>query len=290
VEAFGLAEKTIVVVHGDHGSQLGEQGLWEPALLEPSLRVPLMISAPWKTKSVGQSTKEFVELIDIRRTVPILAGLEESAAHSDGHDLSVLFDVPTAETKPVAISQMIGCVAGNPDEKLKVFHVSGPSSAWRDCWHPKCPEGSHPPGMDTICYGAVSPPTLVMGYSLRVDGYRYVEWRKIDGALLVPDWTGKPLRTELYQMNDDSVNDFDTAGGVDLTSDDETNEQHTDVAERLHEMLEEHLPVEEQAHALDEFRKLSGDAAKPRPWDELLGTFFSGEQEDVFRIKAGHEL
>lgn len=282
LEAFGLADKTIVVVHGDHGSQLGEHGIWEPALLEPSLRVPLWISAPWKTKSIGKSTSEFAELVDLRRTVPMLAGLEESGAHSDGHDLSVLFDVPTAETKPVAISQILGCLTNGHAGKFEVLHVSGPSAAWRDCWHP------------VKGVGQGDPPVLTMGYSVRVDGYRYIEWRNMDPALLVPDWTDKPLRTELYQINEDSLNDFDSGiGGHDLTKNDETHkepESISDIMERLHELLEEYVPVEDQAHALDEFRKLPSHLRKPRPWDELLGTFFSGETDDVTRINAGHEL
>lgn len=278
VEAFGLAENTLIVVHGDHGSQIGEHGMWEPALLEPSLRVPLMVSAPWKPKSIGRGTTEFAELVDLRRTVPLLAGMEDSEAHSDGHDLSVIFDVPTAETKPVAISQILGCLANAPGEKVKVLHVSGPSAAWRDCWHPQ--QGFK---------GA--PPALAMGYSLRVDGYRYTEWRKVDPGLLVPDWTGRPLRIELYEVNEDKLNDFDEGfGNQDLST--TGLAAHEDVSERLHQLLEEHIPVEDQAHSLEEFRKhISGGVrAKSRPWDELLGTFFSGEQEDVTRIQSGHEL
>jgi arylsulfatase A-like enzyme len=280
VEAFGLAQNTMVVVHGDHGSQLGEHGIWEPALLEPSLRVPLFISAPWKTKSLGRVAKQIVELVDLRRTLPLLAGIKQSGAASASHDFQNVFDLPGATTKPVAISQLLGCLANKPGEKMRVLHVPGPSAAWKDCYHPT----------DGVGTGH-EPPQLVMGYSLRVDGYRFTEWRKMDPALLVPDWAGNPLQVELYQLDDDNVNDFDL--GIekeDLAAHIATHEDYEDVSERLHELLQNNVPVEEQIHLQTEFAKLPDNLREPRPWDELLGVFFTGDSDDVFRISAGSEL
>lgn len=279
LETFGLEQNTLVVVHGDHGSQLGEHGIWEPALLEPSLRVPLFMSAPWRPKSVGRTANQLVELVDLRRTIPLLAGLRQSSAAAAGHDFQNVFDLPGATTKPVAISQLLGCLANKPGEKIRVLHVPGPSAAWKDCYHEKS------------SIGEIVPPTLVMGYSLRVDGYRFTEWRKMDQALLVPDWAGDPLRVELYQIDDENVNDFDL--GIekeDLAADMKTHEEHEEVSERLHELLEEHVPVEEHVHLQKEFSKLDEELRKPRPWDELLGVFFTGDSEDVYRISTGTEL
>merc|ERR1719161_2024967 len=165
-------------------------------------------------------------------------------------------------------------------DKLRVLHVPGPSAAWKDCFVP--PVGKHK---------VQSPPTLVMGYSLRVDGYRYTEWRMMDPDLLVPDWAGDPLRVELYQIDDEKVNDFDLGTETeDLAADLKTNEDHEEVSERLHELLQEHVPVEDQIHLQNEFAKLPEDLRRPRPWDELLGVFFTGDSDDVFRISSGSEL
>merc|ERR1719160_1023967 len=163
---------------------------------------------------------------------------------------------------------------------MRVLHVPGPSAAWKECYHPTDGVG-----------GSHEPPALVMGYSLRVDGYRFTEWRKMDPALLIPDWSGGPLHIELYQLDDAKVTDFDL--GVekqDLAADLKTNEDHEEVSERLHELLEEHIPVAEQIHLQSEFAKLPDDLRKPRPWDELLGVFFTGDSDDVQRLNAATEL
>lgn len=271
LEAFGLASKTLVVVHSDHGSQLGEAGLWEPALLEPSLRVPLLISAPWRPKSVGRHSTELVELVDLRRTLPLLAGLPKSKAPEDSHDFSPVFDLHGASTKAVAMSQLMGCLASEPNaKKLQVIHAAGPVAARRQCRH----------------LGDV-PPQLVMGYSLRVDGYRYTEWRRMDPDVLVPDWAGKPVHVELYQLDDRHVNDFDLGSeGKELSKD----EDHEDIVEKLHEILLDMAPSEEQVRLADEFQKVVKEQRQPHVWDELLGVYLNGDIRDEERLQAEKEL
>ncbi len=47
LQASGLAQRTTVLFTADHGEFLGERGLWyKMSFLEPSLRVPLLVSRP----------------------------------------------------------------------------------------------------------------------------------------------------------------------------------------------------------------------------------------------------
>ena len=49
------------------------------------------------------------------------------------------------------------------------------------------------------CRPAIARPHFApLGYSIRVDGYRYTEWREWDGAQLAGRWSVPPNATELY--------------------------------------------------------------------------------------------
>jgi len=97
LETCGLASNTVVSLSSDHGDFLGERGLWyKMSFLEPSARVPLIISAPklfsprrvrepvsladvlptfCDIGSDGKST--LARAIDGRSLYPILAGAAE---------------------------------------------------------------------------------------------------------------------------------------------------------------------------------------------------------------------
>ena len=63
LERNELTEKTIVVIYGDHGFHLGEQGLWTKANnFELSTRVPLIFSLP---NYSGARSNALVELVDV---------------------------------------------------------------------------------------------------------------------------------------------------------------------------------------------------------------------------------
>lgn len=73
VDAMGLAERTVIVLWGDHGYHLGEHGLWRKnSLFEESTRAPLIILAPGA--GVGVCSKP-VEFVDIFPTVCEAAGV-----------------------------------------------------------------------------------------------------------------------------------------------------------------------------------------------------------------------
>ena len=74
LDRLGLAEDTIVVVWGDHGWHLGDQGLWcKHSNFERAARVPLLLRVPGRTS--GESTPALVELVDVYPTLCEAAGL-----------------------------------------------------------------------------------------------------------------------------------------------------------------------------------------------------------------------
>jgi arylsulfatase A-like enzyme/Flp pilus assembly protein TadD len=87
----GLEKKTVVAVAADHGEGLGEHGELTHGLLlyEPTLRVPLLLSAPGRLKP--RVVKTPVSLVDLAPTLAGMLGktLSPPAAGSlDGRDLS----------------------------------------------------------------------------------------------------------------------------------------------------------------------------------------------------------
>ncbi len=104
LHALDLQHNTIVVYWADHGLHLGESGLWgKKTLTELDLRVPLLISAPGRTRP-GTRTRALVELIDLFPTLAELGGLAPPADLA-GRSLVPLFDDPGQTWKKVAFSQ-----------------------------------------------------------------------------------------------------------------------------------------------------------------------------------------
>jgi len=88
----GLAERTVVVVVGDHGEELGEHGELTHGLLvyEPSLHVPLILRAPGVLPA-GWVVETPVSLVDLAPTLVGLLDCPLSATTDrplDGRDLS----------------------------------------------------------------------------------------------------------------------------------------------------------------------------------------------------------
>ena len=70
LEALGLKDDTLVVLHADHGWSLGEHGQWQKfSNFEHGVRVPLIMRAPWLPQSAGTRTNALAELVDVFPTV-----------------------------------------------------------------------------------------------------------------------------------------------------------------------------------------------------------------------------
>jgi uncharacterized sulfatase len=138
LDRLGLREKTIVVFQSDHGWLLGEHGQWQKmSLFEESARVPLIIRAPGAPGN-GSACGRTVELIDVCATVADLCGIDPEGA--EGKSLRPLLNDPAAAWDRPAFTQVSRGMPVATNEKA-------------------------PPN-----------PKVIMGYSVRTEKWRYVEW------------------------------------------------------------------------------------------------------------------
>lgn len=137
IEKRGLAEKTLVVFHSDHGYHLGENDLWgKTSNFERDARVPLVIVPPRCTQA-GKVAMAPVELVDLFPTFCDLAGLKSPPGLAGLSLVPMLNDV-TKSVKPAAFTQH-------------------PRPAYFDRTEKGVPEA--------------------MGYSIRTPTLRLTEWR-----------------------------------------------------------------------------------------------------------------
>ncbi len=101
--ANNLAENTIVVLWGDHGFHLGEQGQWgKHSLLENANHVPMIIKVPGEEPLV---TDALFELTDIYPTILSLANLEQPT-DIDGQSQLAVITQHAEHVRTGAISQI----------------------------------------------------------------------------------------------------------------------------------------------------------------------------------------
>ncbi len=104
LDQLGLAQDTIVVLWGDHGYFLGENGLWaKHNTLELATRAPLLLRAPGLTRP-GTRIDALVELVDLYPTLVALADLPPMA-RLEGTSLAPLLAAPEIKWKSAAFSQ-----------------------------------------------------------------------------------------------------------------------------------------------------------------------------------------
>lgn len=106
LDELGIADRTIIVLWGDHGWQLGEHGFWcKHTNFEVASRAPLLIVAPGIKG--GRASRRLVEYIDIYPTLCDLAGLPHPA-HLQGKSMHPLLLDTDAEHKEAVFTRYGG--------------------------------------------------------------------------------------------------------------------------------------------------------------------------------------
>ena len=163
--------------------QLGEHDTWAKMTnFEVALRTPLIIRAPWFPKSIGVTTSVLAEAVDFYPTLAGLVGLPDpktdgaSSAGINGTDLTPVFVDPVAN----------GDLKGAAYSQFAKPHLNDPFAFW-----------------PTPLRNA----TQIMGYSVRVDEWRYTCWFKFNPKLVVPMTSGADdiIGRELYDHRADDV-------------------------------------------------------------------------------------
>eukprot|EP00056_Hartaetosiga_gracilis_P020655 m.20779 g.20779 ORF g.20779 m.20779 type:complete len:732 (-) comp8620_c0_seq2:146-2341(-) len=215
LSSSGLDNDTIVVLHSDHGWQLGEHGQWEKfTLWELAARVPLMVRVPWMDETKGKHTFSFAELVDVYPTLVELAGLLPPPDHAPLSGISL---VP---------------VLKNSSRTLKNYTLSQ---------YPRCPQDMNNSSLyyeSNDCEFVDRTEFPFMGYSLRVDGWRYNEWVGWNGTALSPVWDNV-IGEELYAHLPSDINDFDRSENTNLVQTERL--KANELKQLLHDIVDNEL-------------------------------------------------
>ena len=184
MKAQGFDDNTIIVLWGDHGWQLGEHNEWEKYTnFEDAVHVPFILRVPGMTDN-GMRSNALVELIDIFPSLTELAGLKVPTVCPEGNNSLLtcvegtsvfpLLKNPSTQWKKAAFSQYARPLSGLPQIPNK----------------PSFPSGEHDES--------------VMGYTMRVDQYRFTEWYSFNRTSATP-YFDKIWGTELYDHTNPTI-------------------------------------------------------------------------------------
>jgi len=205
MDVHGLWDSTVVVLWGDHGYHLGEQGIWcKSTNFEAGTRVPLVVATPdTASNGMGGTTSgALVELLDIYPTLVDLASLgSEAPTNLQGRSLRPLLE---SEAAPAGLG------AGKPRSRREIdraFSTAAYSQFART--------SSNTLSDDDGIIGSVLPHAM-MGLSVRTDEWRYTEW--------VHDWANRldngTVEKELYSHVGDPSGGDDPQDGAASSIDD----------------------------------------------------------------------
>ncbi|WP_281612944.1 sulfatase [Flammeovirga sp. SubArs3] len=106
LEELDVLNNTTIVLIGDHGWHLGDQGMWgKTTNFENATRIPMIIMDP-NLKKTGVKTKALVEAVDIYPTLIDLSGVEEEIpTYLEGTSMKPVLDNPKKQWKKAVFSQ-----------------------------------------------------------------------------------------------------------------------------------------------------------------------------------------
>lgn len=199
LEEAGVRDNTMIVVWSDHGWHLGDMGVWGKATnYELGTRVPLIIWTP-DMKVRGEKTDALVELIDIYPTLCELAGIAPPS-HLEGTSFAPLLDNPNQKLKSAAYSQF-------PNPALREWAANPLSPGMRETFFGPLIEEVERKIIDQ--QGSQWDRDLfekhLMGYTMRTDRYRLVEWRDHR------DKQSEPIFVELFDHESDPTESVNIA-------------------------------------------------------------------------------
>ena len=208
---------TLIVFHSDHGWSLGEHGEWEKFTnYEHGTRVPLIIRAPFINNSSGIVTNTITELIDIFPTIADLAGIPAPDNYNlDGTSLRSIINYEI-DKKTFHQQQQEFINSSSSLSSSSTINVYPPAPYHLNNYalsvYPRCPTdltnvSNYWANNDCLMTERINFP--FMGISLRVNQWRYTEWRYWNYTLLTPDWSKDPIGIELYNHQDDNGTTFD---------------------------------------------------------------------------------
>ena len=103
----GLYENTVIVLVGDHGWQLGDNGMWGKSTnFERSTRTPFIVKPTDQNASKVKSSDKLVEFVDIYPTVCELANVAPPA-HLEGQSVVPLLQSNETAWKGAAFSEFL---------------------------------------------------------------------------------------------------------------------------------------------------------------------------------------
>ncbi|KAJ8605700.1 hypothetical protein CTAYLR_010147 [Chrysophaeum taylorii] len=227
VDNYGLVNDTIVVLHGDHGYQLGEKSCWRKQTnFELATRVPLLVSAPFLS---GPKRVPYpVELVDLYKTLADLANITAPEPSVQGKSLAAYFDDSTPSEYGrffSAYSQFDRCPS---DTAVDVNNLTASDNV--TAFHGGCSETAK----QNITF---------MGYTLRTLDWRYTVWLYFNGTSLKGDWGDCHVAdgfcpTELYRHGaSEDLGDFERFEPTNLAS----QPGHAALKVKLHAQLQAHF-------------------------------------------------
>eukprot|EP01065_Artemidia_motanka_P017171 TRINITY_DN2070_c0_g1_i1.p1 TRINITY_DN2070_c0_g1~~TRINITY_DN2070_c0_g1_i1.p1 ORF type:complete len:438 (+),score=136.17 TRINITY_DN2070_c0_g1_i1:333-1646(+) len=209
LDSLSVAGSTAVLLHADHGWQLGEHGEWRKMTnFELATRVPLIVRVPWLGNAPARSSA-LVELVDVLPTVADLAGIALPNETFDGTSFVPVLAGAAEQTKDAAFSQY-------------PRRVKDKAEPWKS---------------NSIIHDDRTHFTH-MGLSVRTAEWRYTEWLMWNQTALKPVW-GDVYARELYDHRNESgyPTDFNAGENANVAADPQFASVVADLSQRVHALF-----------------------------------------------------